>query len=92
VRVAEQVMLIEERGLDMVYMSTQLGDRRRISLSSAESKAALAKLRLEFRHFPYREQGMLGEEEIVWPVHVSSFYGVEILDPISHIVFSLFYR
>jgi hypothetical protein len=92
VRIAEQAMLTKVRGPDMVHMSTQIGDHHHARLSSAEFEAASGKLRLKFRHFPYREQGMLGEEEIVGPAHVSSFYGVEILDPISHIVFSLFYR
>lgn len=85
-RIAEQVMLIEERGLDMVRRNAQIGDHRRIRLSSAEFDAELGKLRLKFRRFPYRAQGMLDEEEIVWPARISPFNGIEILDPVSHIV------
>lgn len=90
-KIAEQVMLIQEPGLDMVHTSKQIGDHPRTRLSSAEFDAESGKLRLTPRLFPYREQGLLGEEEIVWPAHASSFYGIEILDPVSHIVFSPFH-
>ena len=82
-RIAEQVMLIEERGLDMVRTKTQIGEHHRIRLSSAEFDVESGKLLLKFRRFPHRQQDMLQEEEIIWPAHVSPFNRIEPIDPVS---------
>jgi hypothetical protein len=82
-RIAEQVMLIEERGLDMVRTKTEISEHRRIRLASADFDAESGKLRLKFRRFPYRDQGMIQEEQIVWSARVSSFNRIESVDPVS---------
>jgi len=82
-------MLIEERGLGMVRTKTEIGEHSRIKLSSAEFDVESGKLRLKFKRVSSREQGMLEEEEIVWPARVSSFNRIEALDPVSHIPFPL---
>ena len=82
-RIAEQVMLIEERGLDMVRTKTQISEHRRVRLSSAEFDVESGKLLLKFSRFPHRQQDMLQEEEIIWPAHVSPFNRIEPIDPVS---------
>jgi hypothetical protein len=82
-RIAEQVMMIEEGGLDMVRTKAQISEHRRIRLSSAEFDVESGKLLLKFRRFPYRQQDMIQEEEIIWPARVSPFNRVEPIDPVS---------
>lgn len=77
-------MLIEERGLNMIPKKTEISAQRRIRLSSADFDAESGKLRLKFRRSPYQEQGMVKEEEILWPARVSSFNRIEPVDPVSH--------
>ena len=88
-RIAEQVMLIEERGLTIIRTGTEIGEQRRIRLSSALFNADTGKLLLKFRRFPYREQGTLYEEGIVWPARISPFNQVESLDQVSFTRFCL---
>ena len=82
-RVAEQVMLIEERGLKIIRTGTEIGEQRRIRLSSAIFDADTGRLLLKFKRFPYQEQGMLYEEGIVWPARISPFNQAESLDQVS---------
>lgn len=87
-RIAEQVMLIEERGLDVVRKKTQISEHRRIRLSSAEFDVESGKLLLRFRRFPYRQQDMLQKEEIIWPARLSPFNRVQPIDPVSFVPFN----
>jgi hypothetical protein len=86
-RIAEQVMLIEERGFETVRAETVISEDCRIRLSSADIDVESGMLRLKYRCFPYREQSMLRAEEIVWPAQVMSFNRIEPVDPVSHLLF-----
>jgi hypothetical protein len=52
-RITEQVMLIEERRLDVVRKKAQTSEHCRIRLSSAEFDVKSGKLLLKSRRFPY---------------------------------------